>query len=123
MQRARSLYLVCVLFASACAFEPARLAGGPAPALPDASGPDAEPAPDAVVAPAPDAAPADAGPAAGLCDPGDPALIGCFGFEDDTGDDSSAGLVVTGSGIGFDQGQRGRALVTTDQSALNIAET
>ena len=126
MQHARSLYLVCTLCASACTFEPSPLTGGPGPAPPDASGPDAAPAPgpDAALAPAPDAAPADAElPAAELCDPADLALIGCFAFDDDTGDASSAGLLVTASGVTFDQGMRGRALVTTDQSSVTIAET
>jgi hypothetical protein len=127
MQHARSLYLACALcMLSACAFEPSPLTGGPGPAPPDTPGPDAALAPDA--APGPDAALASAPDAAEppvteLCDPGDPTLIGCFAFEDDTGDGSSAGLSVTASGVAFDQGIRGRALVTTDQSAVSIAET
>jgi hypothetical protein len=106
--------------------------GGPEPAPPGTSGPDAAIAPDAApdtspdasIAPAPDATPLDARPpGAELCDPGDLALVGCFAFEDDTGDASGAGLSVTASGVAFDQGTRGRALVTTDQSVVSIAET
>ena len=124
MQHARSLYLACALCASACAFEPSPLTGGSGPAPPDTSGPDAAPGPDAAVAPAPDATPVDAEPPAEeLCDPGDLALIGCFAFEGSTGDASSAGLFVSASGVTFDQGMRGRALVTTDQSVVSIAET
>lgn len=134
MQHIRSLYLACALCASACTFEPSHLAGGPQ--LPPSGAPDAAtPVPDAAVAldapftTAPDAGEADAAPvdaeppAAAFCNPGDPALVGCFAFENDTADASSAGLVVTAVGVSFDQGMRGLALVTTDQSSVSIAET
>lgn len=127
MRTLGGLCLVCAL--AACAFEPSHLTGGheppPSPGAPDASAPapDAAPALDAPLATAPDAAAADAGPPAAFCDPLDPALVGCFRFEDTTADASGAGLNVSASGVGFDQGVNGRAAVITAASALHLAET
>jgi hypothetical protein len=113
---------------AACAFEPAPLTGAPGPpSSPDASTPDVTPdasapgvTPDAA---ADAAAPADAGsPAGAFCDANDPALVGCFRFEDTVSDGSGTGLEVDVSGVSFDQGVNGRAAVITTASALHLAE-
>ena len=66
-----------------------------------------------------------AGPSsdAAFCDAGDPALVGCFRFEDSVDDASAAGLDVSPSGVGFAQGVSGRAAVFTAESVLEVAET
>ena len=90
--------------------------GGAVPA--DAAAPDAA---DMVDAPLDTAA--DAAPPAAFCDPADPALVGCFRFEDTTADASGSGLAVSAIDVGFDQGVSGRAAVFTVESALHIDET
>jgi hypothetical protein len=120
MQHARSLSLVCALYAAGCAFEPALLTGGPALSPgPDAARPVIE-----LDAGAADARPADAAlPADVFCDAGDAALVGCFRFEDTVDDGSGAALDVSESGAIFDLGMHGRALVITAGSTLHVAET
>jgi hypothetical protein len=127
MQHARSLFLACALCASACRFEPAPLTGAPGPspapdaaAASDATAPGA--VPDAAIDTGPDAA-VDAGPPAAFCDRADPALVGCFRFDDVTNDASGAGLPVSAVNVDFDQGVSGRAAVFSADSSLHITET
>jgi hypothetical protein len=61
--------------------------------------------------------------ASAFCDPTDPALVGCFRFEDSAADASGAGLDVSAEGVGFAQGVSGRAAVLTAASVLRVAET
>jgi len=122
----RTFGVLCLAWVlAACAFEPSHLVGGPEPT----PSPDAAGAVDAAAPGAPvdatatgDAAAPDAGPPAAFCDPGDPALVGCFRFEDTASDASGAGLNVSASGVGFDQGVSGRAAVITAASALHLDE-
>jgi hypothetical protein len=123
MRTFAGLCLSCAL--AACTFEPSRLDGDPGPSpAPDASSAVDAAASDAPPIAEPDASTPDAGPpAAPLCDPADPALVGCFGFEDATGDASGSALAVSAVNVGFDQGVSGRAAVFTAASVLRLPET
>jgi hypothetical protein len=54
------------------------------------------------------------------CDPADVTLIACFDFEGQIADQSASQLVVSSSGISFDPGMRGQAMVGTESSVVTI---